>query len=377
MVPSKNIAQNVLVLLCFLMGPIAAIGEQPDKTTLTLKEAVGGRYQIGVGVKDNIPQREKDWALLTNQFVIVTPENSMKTQSVQPEEGVFRFGTCDRFVAFAEEKDLEIVGHCLIWAKDDRTASWWMTYEGQPTTKEKLLQRMKTHIDTVVGRYADKVSAWDVVNEALSDSGDVYLRDSIWSRTCGEEFIVKAFEYAKAKDPTALLIYNDYNCENPRKLKNTMRLLKSLKEQGAPVDALGIQGHFEIDAIKFADLEKLFQECQAIGIKVVVSELDIDVIPRGRWWADGGKYRDEMSKIDPYKDGCPPEILKRQADQYAQLFELFKKYESTIARISFWNLHDGESWLNYFPWERSNHPLLFDRSGQPKPAFYSVIDVLK
>jgi endo-1,4-beta-xylanase len=115
---------------------------------------------------------------------------------------------------------------------------------------------------------------------------------------------------------------------------------------------------------------------RALGVKVVVSELDIDVIPRSKWWAEGGKYRSELARLDPYRDACPPEILQRQAEQYAQLFQLFRKYADVIARVSFWNLHDGQSWLNDFPWQRVNYPLLFDRAGQPKPAFEAVIKVL-
>ncbi len=362
-----------VALASWMLSGCLAYAQEPT----TLKQAVGGKYKIGVGVSDNIPSRPNDWNLLTTQFEIVTPENSMKTQSVQPREGEFNFETPDKFVTFAKEHGLDVVGHCLVWAKDDRTSEWWLTDGGKPTSKEKLLERMKTHIDTVVGRYADSVSMWDVVNEALDDGSEGYLRDSIWTRTTGEEFIVKAFQYTKEKDPTALLIYNDYNNEYPGKLEKTVRLLKSLKDQGAPVDALGIQGHFEIDTIRFDDLEKLFNECRSLGIKVVISELDIDVVPRSRWWADGGKYRDEMAKLDPYKDGCPPEVLKRQAEQYARLFELFNKHEDVIARVSFWNLHDGESWLNYFPWNRTNHPLLFDREGQPKPAYEAVLQALK
>jgi hypothetical protein len=114
-----------------------------------------------------------------------------------------------------------------------------------------------------------------------------------------------------------------------------------------------------------------------LGVKVVVSELDIDVIPRARWWADGGKYREELAKVDPYRDGCPPEVLQRQAEQYGQLFRLFRKHADVIARVSFWDLHDGQSWLNGFPWRRVNHPLLFDRSGGPKPAFDAVIAALR
>jgi endo-1,4-beta-xylanase len=348
-----------------------------EKLSSALKVSVGNRYKIGVGVSDNIPTRQKDWQLLVSQFQIVTPENSMKPQGIQPQEGEFRFETCDKFVQFAKSNELEIVGHCLVWAKDDRTSSWWLTDGDKPTSKEKLLERLKTHIDTVVARYANDVSMWDVVNEALDDSNDKYLRDSVWTRTTGEVFMVKAFQWTREKDPDALLIYNDYNNEYPGKLEKTLRLIKSLREQGAPVDALGIQGHFELDTIKFDALESLLLACRADNIKVVISELDIDVVPRSRWWADGGKYRDEMSKIDPYKDGCPEEVLKRQAEQYAKLFELFNKHSDVIARVSFWNLHDGESWLNYFPWNRTNHPLLFDRNGKPKPAYQSVIDTWK
>lgn len=343
----------------------------------SLKSAVGNRYKIGVGVSDNIPTRKHDWQLLTSQFQIVTPENSMKPQSIQPREGEFQFDTCDKFVEFAKENNLDIVGHCLVWAKDDRTPDWWFVEGGMPTSREKLLERLKTHIDAVVGRYANDVSMWDVVNEALDDSNDQYLRDSIWTRTTGEEFIVKAFQWTKEKDPDAILIYNDYNNEYPGKLAKTLRLVKALRMQGAPIDALGIQGHFELDAIKYDALESLLIACRTENIKVVISELDIDVVPRSRWWAEGGKYRDEMSKTDPYKDGCPEDVLKRQAEQYAHLFELFNKFPDVIVRVSFWNLHDGESWLNYFPWNRTNHPLLFDRNGQRKPAFESVINSWK
>jgi endo-1,4-beta-xylanase len=378
--PSHSLATRILALSAIILsGPTSLMAQKLDQevSVETLKAAVGNRYKIGVGVSDNIPTRKHDWQLLTSQFQIVTPENSMKPQGIQPKEGEFRFDTCDKFVQFAKSKQLEIVGHCLVWAKDDRTSEWWLTEDDKPTSKEKLLERIKTHIDTVVGRYANDVSMWDVVNEALDDSNDQYLRDSIWTRTTGEEFMVKAFQWTKEKDPDAILIYNYYNNEYPGKLEKTLRLIKSLRTQGAPVDALGIQGHFELDAIKFDALESLLVACRKDHIKVVISELDIDVVPRSRWWADGGKYREEMSQTDPYKDGCPEDVLKRQAEQYAKLFELFNKHSDVILRVSFWNLHDGESWLNYFPWNRTNHPLLFDRNGHPKPAFQSVIDTWK
>ena len=194
---------------------------------------------------------------------------------------------------------------------------------------------------------------------------------------CGDEFLVKAFEYAHAADPEAMLIYNDYNNELPGKREKLIRLIRSLKERGAPVHAVGLQGHYELDHVPYQDLEATLAPLRDLGVKLVISELDIDVVLRSRWWADGGKYRDELAKYDPYRDGCPPEILQRQAEQYAQLFQLFARYADVIERVSFWNLHDGQSWLNSFPWNRVNHPLLFDRQRQPKPAFGAVLKVLQ
>jgi len=333
-------------------------------------------WASGVGISDRIADRPADWPLLTAQFGMVTPENCMKPDALQRLSGQWRFDQADRFVDFARSKDLKVVGHCLVWAKDDRTPPWFYLDGDKPASKEVLLARMKTYIDTVVGRYRGKIAMWDVVNEALGD-GKGYLRESGWTRACGDEFIAKAFEYAHAADPDALLIYNDYNNELDGKREQMLKLLADLRARRAPVHAIGLQGHYEIDRVPYEALEKTLVALRAAGIKAVVSELDIDVIPRGRWWADGGKYRDELAKVNPYADGCPPEILARQAEQYAKLFALFRRYPDVILRVSFWNLHDGQSWLNKFPWNRVNHPLLFDRQGQPKPAYHSVLQALR
>jgi endo-1,4-beta-xylanase len=330
---------------------------------------------MGVGIHDQVFEQPEDWPLLTSQFGYVTPENCMKPEAVQREAGRWSFQTADRFVAFALEKNLKVVGHCLIWAKDDRTPRWFGMDGDKPASREILLERMKAHIDAVAGRYRGKIAMWDVVNEALDD-GENYLRDSCWSRACGEEFIAKAFAYAHAADPGALLIYNDYDNELEKKRGKMIRLIESLRAQKAPVHAIGLQGHYQLDSVPFEQLERTLSAMREMGMKVVVSELDIDVIPRSRWWANNGAEREALSKHNPYAAGCPPEILQRQAEQYTQLFRLFKKYSDTILRISFWNLHDGQSWLNDFPWKRVNHPLLFDREGKPKAAYHSVIGEL-
>ena len=368
-------------LLLGLAGTLICLGAPAQTTTpfqapVTLREAARGLFAIGVGVSDRIAESPDDWPLLTAQFGIVTPENCMKPAAVQKAEGEFDFAQPDQFVDFATQHNLRLVGHCLVWAKDDRTPGWFFRDGDKPVSRELLLQRMKKHIDTVVRRYRGRIASWDVVNEALDDGAND-LRPSGWVAACGDDFLVKAFEYAHAADPEALLIYNDYNNELPGKRDKMIRLIRSLKQRGAPVHAIGLQGHYELDYIPFQDLEATLAAVRELGVKLVVSELDIDVVLRSRWWADGGKYREELAKYDPYHDGCPPEILQRQADQYAQLFQLFARYADVIERVSFWNLHDGQSWLNTFPWTRTNYPLLFDRQRQPKPACGAVIRALQ
>jgi len=362
-----------LVLLLLITN--AAVGAE-STAPRSLRAAAAGVFTVGVGIHDRIPERRADWPLLTAQFSSVTPENCLKPDPVQIAEGKFNFARADAFVDFARSNGLQVVGHCLVWAKDDRTPPWFFRDGTNTAGRDLLLTRMKTHIDTVAGRYRGRIAMWDVVNEALDD-GTNFLRPSGWSAACGEDFIARAFEFTHAADPRALLIYNDYNDELPAKRTKLMRLVRSLREKKVPVHAIGLQGHYEIDRVPMADIEATLAAMRELRMKVVVSELDIDVVPRGKWWADGGKHRDELAKLDPYREGCPPEILQRQADQYAQLFRLFRKYSDVVARVSFWNLHDGQSWLNTFPWTRVNYPLLFDREGKPKPAFDAVVAELQ
>ncbi len=364
-----------LTFVAVLFLYIAPLANAQDETA-TLRSLAKPFFSVGVGIGVGITESQEDWKLLTTQFEYVTPENCMKVAAIQRQAGQFNFESADRFIDFASQHDLNVVGHCLVWAKDDRTPEWFFKDGDELASPELVLSRMKTHIENVVGRYKGRIAMWDVVNEALGDGSEEYLRDSGWSRATGEEFIVKAFQYADAADPDALLIYNDYRCDTPGKRRKLVRLARMLKSRNAPVDAIGLQGHYELDSIPYEGLEEMFEAMRDLGFKIVVSELDIDVVKRGRWWADGGKHRHELSRFNPYKDGCPDEVLQRQADQYARLFELFIKYQDVVHRVSFWNLHDGKSWLNYFPWKRVNHPLLFDRERTPKPAFDALVRVL-
>ncbi|HEY3394418.1 MAG TPA: endo-1,4-beta-xylanase [Lacipirellulaceae bacterium] len=353
------------------------VSRSPQHDLRSLKGAAGARFKLGVGVSHVVLQNPEDAALIRHHFQILTPENCMKPQTIHPAEDEWNFEAADRFVEFARANNLEVAGHCLVWAKDDRTDQWMMEENGNPVSRETLLRRIETHVHTIVERYGDAVTMWDVVNEALADGDGGLLRDSVYSRTTGIDFIVTAFQAARAKAPDALLIYNDYNDHMPGKRKKVVELLSQLKQKGAPVDAYGMQGHFELGDDSIPQLRETFDALRKLKIKVVVSELDIDVVKRSRWWADGGKYRDELATHDPYKNGLPKEIEQKQLEQYVELFKLFDENSDIIERVSFWNLHDGQSWLNYFPWRRVNYPLLFDRNRRPKPVFDAVYALLR
>lgn len=365
-------------LLAFAGAVVPARGDDPPAALPSLRETFKGDFEVGVSLGGRVPSgmSEASRALVRSQFAVVTPENLMKMDAIQAAEGRFNFRAGDELVEFARGAGLKVVGHCLVWAKDERTPRWVLRDGDGPVGREKLLGRMKTHIQTVVGRYRGRVGSWDVVNEAISDDDKETYRDSTWSRLLGDDLLVKAFEFAHEADPDATLILNDYNLETqPAKRERLLRVAGRLKARGVPIHAVGLQGHFEIDQVPLGALNDTLAAVRALGLKVVVSELDIDVVPRSRWWADGGKHRAELAKVDPYRGGCPPEVLKRQADQYASLFRLFRANADVIDRVTFWNLHDGESWLNDFPWVRVNHPLLFDRQLRPKPAFWAVVGV--
>jgi endo-1,4-beta-xylanase len=351
-------------------------GPVSSDASRSLQAKFGSKFVVGVALGGRVPDDYSpvERALIVDQFGSVTPENCMKMQHLQPKEGQFDFEQADALVAFAQERKMQVCGHTLVWAKDERTPSWMFLDGDKPASRELVLDRMRTHIKTVVGRYRGKVASWDVVNEVLDD-GEPYLRESSWQKLAGPEFVARAFEWAHEADPDALLVYNDYNVELPKKREKLLRLLGELRDKNVPLHAVGIQGHWEVDRIPLKDIDALLASMKAMGLKVMVSELDLGLVPRGPWYAEGGKNREQVARTNPLAEGVPPELVERQARQYAELFRLFRDRSDAIARVTFWDLHDGRSWLNNFPWRHAEHPLLFDRQAKPKQAFHAVLGI--
>ena len=306
--------------------------------------------------------------LLFANFNTVTPENCMKPVSLQPAEGRFCFAKADALVEMAHANGLAVNGHTLLW--HSQCPDWFFNDDGRPAGRELVLQRMRAHIAAVAGHFAGKVQSWDVVNEAI-DNKDEYLRKSKWLNSIGEDFIAEAFIAARKADPHAKLFYNDYDIERQPKRDKALRLIRELKQRGAPIQGIGIQGHWKLDHIPFQAIEDAILAFHAEGLNIAITELDIDVGKRKTDGADVGRL--ERASADLYANGLPDDVQQRLADQYAKLFALFLKHQDKITRVSFWGLHDGRSWLNGWPYKRTNHPLFWDRALQAKPALSAVL----
>ena len=272
---------------------------------------------------------------------------------------------------------MKVVGHTLVW--HSQTPKWvFEDANGKPVDRNTLLERMKEHITTVVGRYKGRIKGWDVVNEALDEDGS--LRKSKWLNIIGEDFIEKAFQFAHEADPDAELYYNDYSIENLPKLQGVLRIVNNLKLKGIKIDGIGIQGHYAFDFPTLEQLDNALKQFSATGLKIMFTELDLNLLPtpmRGGN-ADISTNIEAKEKYNPYSNGLPDSVQQELANRYSEIFKILVKYKHYIDRVTFWGVTDGDSWLNNWPVRgRTNYPLIFDREGKPKPAFDAVINAVK
>jgi endo-1,4-beta-xylanase len=341
----------------------------------TLKDSFKGMFLVGAALNRShfTEENARGAALVKAQFNTISPENVLKWEPVHPALDRYSFEDADRYVAFGEKNHMFIVGHTLVW--HNQTPKWvFQDAQGNPISRDALLRRMHDHIRTVVGRYKGRINGWDVINEAVNEDGS--LRQTPWLKIIGEEYLVKAFEFAHEADPDARLYYNDYSLENEPKRKGAIELIKKLQARGIPIAAVGLQEH---DNMKWPSLEQVdatISAFAALRIKVNITELDIDVLPpafenRG---ADITLNAQLQARLNPYTAGLPDEVSRALAARFSDLFGVFLKHRDAITRVTFWGVSDGDSWLNNWPVRgRTSYPLLFDRNRLPKPAFDAVI----
>jgi endo-1,4-beta-xylanase len=362
-----NLSAFVRCSLLLVLSPAAS------PAAMALRDAFRRDFDVGVALGSMAEFDSAERALIVRQFSVVTTENHLKPARVQPQEGVFTFAESEAIVTFAERHGLPVVGHTLAWHQ--ATPEWFFQDNGRPATRELLLQRLRAHIHAVVGHYRGRIKGWDVVNEGLSDRSSEYLRPNRWQQIIGDDYIAQAFAFAHEADPDAELYFNDYGNEYPHKRDKTVRLIKDLQARGLRVDGIGMQLHLQLDRIPFDEIERSLIAFGELGVKVMITELDLDLVERGVWGADTAQTEEPTKDNLGWKE-APPELLARQAEQYARLFALLRRHADIVERVTFWNLHDGKSWLNHWPVKgRTNHPLLFDRRLQPKPAYHAVLRV--
>jgi len=377
---------------------------------VTLRDAFQDRFMVGTavnrsmvtggaGFRRSADQSAKDIALLKAQFNQISPENDLKWQLIHPREGAngYDFAAADAFVNFGLSNKITMVGHTLVW--HSQTPNWVFAgtnppptnatsfaaantnspatnrfgrggfaggfggYTGPRASREELLQRMREHIHTIVGRYKGKIKAWDVVNEAIADGGGTnILRNSLWLQIIGPDFIAKAFHYAHEADPDAILRYNDYGLENPTKRKKLITLLKSLQAQKVPVHAIGSQAHLNV-SITFDTMDQTLTELAALGLPIHITELDVNSAAGGQ----RGFGADIANNGATTQGGLVSDADKKLADAYAGIFRAFLKHRDSVKLVTFWGVNDANSWRS------QGKPLLFDVNANPKPAFDAVI----
>ncbi len=361
----------VIAAMLFSCSTIAA------ETHATLKDAFKNDFLMGVAINEAqfSGKDARGDAIIKSQFNSILPENCLKWESVHPEPDKYNFAPADRYVEFGEKNGLIVIGHCLIW--HNQTPKWvFEDAKGNPVDRNTLLARMSNHIHTVVGRYKGRIKAWDVVNEAILEDGS--WRQSPWCKIIGEDFIAKAFQFAHEADPAADLTYNEYEIENEPKRKGMMAMIRKLQAQGAPISAVGTQMHLRMDWPSIDAIDAHLQDVCSLGLKVWVTELDVQVLPDARSWRNVNLTTNAplRAQLDLYPNGLPSSVQRAQAERYAEIFRTIQKYSDKIDRVTFWGVTDADTWLNYWPLQpRTDYPLLFDKNGKPKHAFDAVMKV--
>lgn len=373
---------RVVIIFCLASYSFNAAKGQPNAI---LKDAYKDAFKIGSAVNPNIVsgQDKASQDIILKHFNSITVENVMKAALINPKPGIFDFEPADEYVNFGKKNNMFIIGHTLVW--HNQTPEWFFKDEnGKPQSHEAVAERLREHIKTVAGRYAGKVNAWDVVNEQIGEDGN--YRPTTWVNGIGngDELMKLAFKYASEFAPNTELYYNDFNAWRPEKRDGIVRMVKMLQKEGIKIDGIGIQGHWGLNFPKTAYIEAAIDAYAALGLKVMITELDVDVLPLTREGQIIGtgmthpqfQLEEFKTYLDPYQKGLPENVQTQLANRYAELFEIFYKKRDKIDRVTLWGVQDGMSWKNGYPIpNRTNYPLLWDRDFQGKPALKAVLEV--
>ena len=352
----------------------------------TLKDAYKNSFKIGVAIgrmqtSGRIPQATN---LVLEHFNSISPENDMKPEVLHPNPDTWNFGPADEYCQFGKEHGMHIHAQTLVW-HNQTPDFFWNNPDGTTKSRAELEETMRSYIETVCKHFNGKVDSWDVLNEVIGEYGE--YRDKGWIHAFGDgETVAKlAFKYADMYcDPDIELIYNDFNAWRPAKVDGICKMVEMLRAEGIRIDGIGIQGHWGLNYPKTEYIEQAIERYSALGLKVIISELDVDVLPVtkeaqvfGQSMSDPMYQLEEfMEFLNPYRGGLPDEVEEQHAKRYEELFKIFYKYRDKIDRVTVWGLQDANSWKNGYPVaRRTNYPLLFKRDYTPHKALDAVLRV--
>ncbi|MDB4134253.1 endo-1,4-beta-xylanase [Flavobacteriaceae bacterium] len=368
----KNINNFNIILYFAVIFCASSYGNNLNSTD-SLKKYYSSFFNIGAAINEDIilGLDNDSKQIVETQFNSITPENSLKWMFVQPYPNSFNFTVADKYVNIGLKNKMHIVGHALVW--HSQLADFMQNVK----SKAEMNKHFENHINTVVSRYKGKIDAWDVVNEAFNEDGS--LRESVFYKFLGKNYIEKAFKLANEIDPNADLIYNDYNLYKKEKRDGVIQMVKQMQSKGIKIDGIGVQAHWSLNQPSLNEIEQIIFDISELGVDVMFTELDISVLP-SPWEQVGAEVSQNFSrfegdaKMNPYPDKLPKSIQNKLAKRYNDIFQLFIKHSDKISRVTFWGVMDKHSWLNDFPIKgRTNYPLLFDRNYQAKEAHKSLI----
>ena len=368
--------KKITTLALGLLLASAAFAQKGNKAEVlpSLQSTLGKHFLIGVAVDTRLPagQDPAAEAVVKEQFNQVVAENCMKGEENHPEVNRFDFTDGDKLVDWAERNGKTVIGHCLVW--HSQPPKWMFTdANGKTVSREVLIGRMYNHIMTVVTHYKGKIKGWDVVNEAFEDDGS--YRKSPYYNIIGPEFIELAFQFAHEADPNVELYYNDYSTSKPGKREAICKLVRSLKSKGLRIDAVGMQSHNGYNYPDYAEYEKSIEAFAAEGVKVMMTELDVNMLPNpeGFGGAEISQNFELQAKYNPYVKGLDKKAQKLFNQRYLDLFKIIERHKNVISRVTFWGVNDGHTWLNDWPIKgRTNYPTLIDRNNQLKPVVKEI-----
>jgi endo-1,4-beta-xylanase len=346
-----------LALVAFLAAGLTAgcsssVEEDPDdddqEEETTLRELADARgYRFGAAVDAaQLTTLGQYRTTVSDEFNTLTPGNALKFGPLRPSRQTFFWDNADAVVEFAEDNGMQIRGHVLLWHQQN---PYWLTNGNY--NRAQLMQIMREHIQTVVGRYRGRIARWDVVNEGVADDGS--LRKTLWLNGIGPEYIEMAFEWAHESDPDALLYYNDYSAEGSgAKSDGVYDLVADLKDRAIPIHGVGMQMHFSTEySPTGSDVRANMARLANLGLLVDVTEMDVRIpMP-----ADASE-------------------LAAQGEIYSSFLQICLDAPNCMS-FTIWGFTDAYSWVpGTFPGYGA--ALIFDEDYEPKPAYFRIQDTL-